>query len=278
LPSSRFHSGLTNSARPAPAWASGTSGPGGDSFINIGQTISLTSARPSNLNLRSLCDQQNIPVAYNGRVIDFTSVDDRFTAALDAISAERQTAGMSERILRGVRGAAAVGAPHGRPPWGYRRKDGLRVREAVERVLVGESRRSVLRWLQSTGYAPASARALSRAILNPQMAGKRVHRGEIGDGTSPAIITVDQHRQLVAASKAMPTQAGPESRHLCTGIANFGKCGKCGKAVRFRGRKALYVCPSGCDGRLVAVVDREVEKAVRRRLQHQSRRLQQGRP
>ncbi len=78
------------------------------------------------LNLRSLCDQYNIPVAYNGRVIDFTSGDDRFTAALDAILAERESAQMSERILRGVRGAAAVGAPHGRPPWGYRRKDSAR--------------------------------------------------------------------------------------------------------------------------------------------------------
>ena len=77
------------------------------------------------VNLRSLCDQQNIPVAYNGRVIDFNSGDDRFTAALDAILAERESAQMSERILRGVRGAAAVGAPHGRPPWGYRRKDSI---------------------------------------------------------------------------------------------------------------------------------------------------------
>jgi site-specific DNA recombinase len=229
------------------------------------------------LNLRSLCDQYNVPVAYNGRVIDFTSGDDRFTAALDAILAERESAQMSERILRGVRGAAAEGAPHGRPPWGYRRKDSARpeweldpveaprVREAVERALGGESRKSVLRWLQSTGYAPASPGALCRALLNPQIAGKRVHKGKISDGAWPAIITEDQHRQLVAAREAMPTPPGPESRHLCTGIA---RCGRCGQPVRYKGSKGLYACPRGCAGRVAEVVDREVEKAVLRRLRN----------
>jgi DNA invertase Pin-like site-specific DNA recombinase len=230
------------------------------------------------VNLRSLCDQQNIPVAYNGRVIDFTSGDDRCFAAMDAILAERESALLSERILRGVRGAAAMGAPHGRPPWGYRRKDTARpeweldpaeaprVREAVERVLAGESRKSVLGWLRSTeGYAPASQGALGRAILNPQIAGKRVHKGKIIDGTWPEIITEDQHRQLVASRQAMPLPPGPESRHLCTGIA---KCGKCGKPARFKSNKSLYACPNGCTGRLAEVVDREVEKAVLRRLRN----------
>jgi hypothetical protein len=139
------------------------------------------------------------------------------------------------------------------------------VREAVERVLSGESRRSVLRWLRSTGYAPAAQSALSRALHNPQIAGKRIHNGNVVDGAWPAIITEDQHRQLVSARKAMPAPPGPESRHLCTGIA---KCGKCGATVRFKGNKRLYACPRGCTGRVVEVVDREVEEAVMRRLRN----------
>jgi hypothetical protein len=187
---------------------------------------------------------------------------------------------MSEDIQRGMRGAAIDGTPHGRPPWGYRRKDtarpeweldpdeALRVREAVERVLGGESRKSVLRWLKSTGYAPASLGSFTRLLTNPQLAGLRVHQGKVfGAGSWAAIITEAQHHQLVAESKARTTTPGTESKHLSSGIV---KCGKCGEGVRFKtvakGRKPLYACPRGCVSRLAEVLDRQVVEAVMRRL------------
>jgi DNA invertase Pin-like site-specific DNA recombinase len=231
------------------------------------------------INLRNLCSEHGVPLAYNGRIIDFTSSDDRFNAALDAMLAERESDRISERTLRGIRGALVDGTPHARPPWGYRRTgqrgqwdldpvEAPRVREAAERVLAGESRRAVLRWLQSTGNAPASPSSFNRVLTNPQIAGQRVHRGKaVGKGTWEPIITLDQHRQLVAASVAGTVSPGPESKHLCSGIV---KCGKCGRGVHYKivakGRKPLYACQRGCASRLAAIVDAEVEAAVLRRL------------
>jgi site-specific DNA recombinase len=232
--------------------------------------------------LNSLCASQGVPLAYSGRVLDLTLSDDAFMGGLDALQSARESHKISERTRRGMRGAAIDGTPHGRPPWGYRRKDTIhpewepdpieapRVREAVERVLGGESRKSVLRWLQSTGYAPASLGSFTRLLTNPQLAGLRVHQGKVFGGASwPALITEAQHHQLVAASKAGTVTPGTESKHLCSGLV---KCGKCGKGLRFKtvakGRKPLYACPSGCASRLAEVIDREVTKAVMRRLEN----------
>jgi site-specific DNA recombinase len=238
------------------------------------------------IELRALCSQHGIPLAYTGKVLDFTTGDDRFNGALDALLAERESDQMSERIRRGMRGAAASGTPHARPPWGYRpmpRTPGSRpqwerdpveaprVREAVERVLSGEPKKSVLRWLQETGYAPATAGAFTRALLNPQLAGKRIHKGNTVQGTWEPIITAEQHARLVEQSKSATVTPGPEPTHLCSGIA---KCGKCGKGVRYKSpykgatqsHKAMYACPQGCASRLAETVDREAERAVLYRL------------
>jgi site-specific DNA recombinase len=158
-----------------------------------------------------------------------------------------------------------------RPQWEPDPVEAPRVREAIERILDGESRRSVLRWLQSTGYAPASAGALIRSLLSPSLAGKRMHKGNEHRGTWEAIITADQHRRLVAASKALTSTPGPEAKHLAAGIV---KCGKCGQGVRHKtvkrvnGRKPLYVCPRGCTSRLPETLDAELKMAILRRLRN----------
>lgn len=232
-----------------------------------------------------MCAELGIPLAYSGRVLDLTSGDDRFVGGLDFLLAARESDKIKERVSRGIRGAIADGTPHARPPWGYRslpRMSGTaaqweadpveapRVRRAVERLLSGESQISVFNWLRSTGRSPASPSSLRRVLLNPQLAGLRVHKGEVtGRGTWPAVLTEEEHRQLVARSKSFYTPPGPEPNNLCTGIA---KCGKCGKGLRFkiahpsRNRKPMYACPQGCTSRLAETVDTLVEKAIMRRL------------
>ena len=65
---------------------------------------------------------------------------------------------------------------------------------------------------------------LRRALLNPALAGLRVHQGEVvGKGIWQPIITQEQHRQLVARSKRMTalygfnSQPGPEPKYLLPG-------------------------------------------------------------
>jgi len=180
-----------------------------------------------------------------------------------------------------------------KPPWGYtatRDTDAMgrlrpqwvpdpaeapRVREAVERLLSGDTQYAVLEWLKTTdGYAPTTPTTLRRALLNPALAGLRQHRGEVaGKASWEPIITEEQHRQLVFRSERMTklygfnSQPGPEPKHLLTGIA---KCGVCDDGLRYRakaGRKPYYACHNGHVSRLVEMLDSAVISALFKRLQ-----------
>lgn len=229
--------------------------------------------------LRNLCAQLRVPLAYSGRVLDLSSGDDRFVGGLDALIAERESEQIRTRVLRAMRAAVADGRPHSRPPWGYHAvrpaewvldpMEAPRVREAVRRTLEGESQYSVLQWLKETGYAPASASSLRRALCNPAIAGRRTHRSEdVGEAVWPAIITLAQHHQLVGRVKRMKNLPGPQPKYLLSGIA---KCGECGEALMHRNyakRKPLYICRKGHVARLVEMLDKAVEERLFRRLKN----------
>ncbi|MGA8328818.1 MAG: recombinase family protein, partial [Mycobacterium sp.] len=231
--------------------------------------------------LRNLCAQLDVPLSYAGRIYDLTKGDDRFSASLDAVVAERESEQLRERVLRGKRAAATVGRPSTRPPWGYRLVrpgewefdpvEAPRVRAAVEKLLAGESMYSVMRWIESTeGFTPSCLTSLKRALTNPALAGLRVHRKEIvGQGTWEPILTEEQHRRLtrevnrVTRTKGYTSPPGPEPKYLLTGIA---RCGKCGEGVRWKfgkGRRTpSYECYRGHCSRLVESMDAAVEKAL----------------
>ncbi|BCP41378.1 hypothetical protein MINTMi27_14710 [Mycobacterium intracellulare] len=232
--------------------------------------------------LLNLCEERGIPLAYNGRILDPSTGDDRFLGGLDFLLAARESDIIRERVNRGLRGAAADGTPHGKVPWGYRAKprkvgerpewefdpiEAPRVREAVERIMAGESYKSVYRWLRSTGHAPPNPSCLSRLLCSPTMTGKRIFQGKVvGKGTWPALITEEQHQFMVSRRENGYHPPGPESRHLCSGITF---CARCNSPMRYRtreGRKPTYVCRTGCVSRPADVLDKYVEDAVLRRL------------
>jgi DNA invertase Pin-like site-specific DNA recombinase len=245
--------------------------------------------------LRDLCADRGVPLAYasGGRVLDLTEGEDRFMGGLDSLIAEREAEILRTRVLRGKRTSATDGRPMTKPPWGYlatRETDAMgrlrpqweldpaeapRVREAVDRLLNGETQYAVLEWLRTTdGYAPKTPTTLRRALLNPALAGLRQHQGEVvGKATWEPIITEAQHKRLTARSKRMVERfgfnspPGPEPKYLLTGIA---KCGVCNDGLRYRardGRKPYYSCHKGHVSRLVDMLDKAVESALFRRLQ-----------
>lgn len=236
--------------------------------------------------LRNLCAELGVLLSYSGgTTLDLREGEDRFRGGLDALLSEHEAERIRARVLRGKRSAAAEGRPPTRPPWGYHRVDvakwepdpveATRVREAVERLLAGETQYSVLEWLRSTdGYSPASPTMLRRALINPALAGLRQHQGEIvGKATWEPIISEEQHRQLVARSKWMTarygfnSQPGPEPKYLLTGVA---KCGVCGDGLRYYLKKgrvtACYVCYKGHVSRPVTMLDKAVEDELFKRL------------
>ncbi len=237
------------------------------------------------ITLRNLCADLGVPLSYQGRVLDLSEGDDRFTGGLDALLAERESEQIRARVLRGKGDAAIEGKPPARAPWGYRRVDvakwepdpveAPRVREAVERLLAGETQHAVLQWLRSTeGHSPTAPTGLRRALTNPALAGLRKHRGEvIGKAAWEPIITEEQHRRLVAHTKWMATrygfnsQPGPEPKHLLTGIA---KCGVCGSGLEYYHKKdrvtPVYWCHTGHVSRPVPLLDKTVETALFDRL------------
>ncbi|ORW34665.1 hypothetical protein AWB88_02670 [Mycobacterium paraense] len=234
--------------------------------------------------VRDLCADRKVLFAYNGRVLDLTSGDDRFVGGLDILLAERESELLRERFMRGQRGAALKGTAPAALGWGYRpvpRKPGEepkweldpveapRIREAVQRIINGESLLAVGRWLEATGFAPANHTSLRRGLTRPTIAGKRVYRGEvIGDAVWPAIISEEDQAKVVEALKYDRTNPGPEPVHLCSGIA---VCAACGGVMRHKHHKAqadVYRCTKGCGGRKADMLDAAVEKAVLRRLRN----------
>lgn len=235
--------------------------------------------------LRNLCAERKVPFSYSGRVLDLTSGDDRFSGGLDALLAEREAEQLRDRFMRGKRGAATAGTPPTALGWGYRPcprelgdkrttweidpVEAPRIREAVRRVIDGESLLSVQRWLKSTGHSPATHTSLRRSLTRPALAGKRIHQGKvIGDAAWPAIITEEERQKAIAAFRWEYHNPGPEPAHLCSGIAICGVCGGKLRHHRYQRRMDVYRCAKGCGSRKAEMLDSAVEKAILRRLRN----------
>lgn len=236
--------------------------------------------------LRNLCASLNVPLAYSGRVLDLTQGDDRFVGGLDALIAERESETIKANVLRGKRQSAAAGTPSGPPPWGYQRVapkewipdpvEAPRVRMVARKILDGEGMRSCYRWLKEhPGYVPSNITMLRRAIVNPALAGLRVHRGAVVEGvkgTWEPILSLEDHTQLVAIVERnrrlfkFQSPPGPEPLYLLSGIA---LCSVCTQPLRHRSyanRKDCYLCNDGHVSRIAEELDRRVLNKLFERL------------
>lgn len=246
------------------------------------------------VELRDLCARRGVRWSYSGRLYDLSDGDDRFSTGLDALLAEKEAEQTRTRILRAHRANLAEGKPHGRVPYGYRiirdPDTGKPVRrephpdqapliaEAARRVLAGQTLRSVVRWIEEQDPLDWNIAKLRRLLVNPTLAGFRVHteikngvrgpRTIHGPGTWEPIITEDQHNDLVALFAGR--QTGPRGvpvKYLLSGIAT---CTVCGEPVRRHsagirktgGRYDVYGCPSRHFGRAMKPIDDLVVQVV----------------
>jgi DNA invertase Pin-like site-specific DNA recombinase len=180
-------------------------------------------------------------------------------------------------------------AKAGQPNWGGRRAFGLTadwrheipgeadaIRDAVRRLLNGESLRTIAREWQAAGIitpagGPWGTQQLRRMLIQPRLAGFRSHHGAIvATGNWPAIIDRDTHRRLVEVLTAPGRKpgAGPPHTYLLSG--GVIRCGRCNRPMRGHARKgrARYGCESdpmhpGCGRAVMAKpVDDLVTEAV----------------
>jgi site-specific DNA recombinase len=196
--------------------------------------------------------------------VDLGTDDGMFMARIFAAFAAKESARKSERLRRKARQNAEAGKPGGgaNRPFGYE-ADKLTVspveaeliRQAMRRVLAGESVRSVTAWMDAEGV-PTSTGAewrtgtLRAVLLAPRIAGLRSHNGEVvGPAQWEGIITLEERQQLlnVFAAKTATGRRAPRS-YLLSGMLRCGKCGgKLFSSARQLERR--YVCLSGPDHR-----------------------------
>jgi len=193
-----------------------------------------------------------VTLAVQGSGIDPGSGDGVFLATVLGAVAQQESDHKAERVKRALRQAREAGVPvrSRYRTFGYGH-DGVTIvedeaaflRSAAEQVLAGASLRSITRQavdagLTSTTGGQLTTTGLRRLLIHPKLAslssvatnGHDRPREVVGTGQWPAILTVEQHEQLLAvlldASRAVNRQ-GAEPTHLLTGIATC----PCGSAV-----------------------------------------------
>ena len=227
-----------------------------------------------------LCEKAGVrDVATVTADIDLGNDDGLFMARIFAAFAAKESGRRSARIRRKMDQNAANGLPHGPArPFGYdadkitvRAAEAAIIRQLVDRLLAGESLRSLASWLNTTGV-PTTLGAehwqtptLRQMLCSARLAGLREHRGQIiGDAVWEPIITVEKREQILAhfAARASSGRRAPRT-HLLSGMLRCGKCGNTlfssSRQTSAGQRRLRYVCLSGPDhggcGKLTVVAE-----------------------
>ena len=191
---------------------------------------------------------------------DLSSYSGRMTARIIGAVARGESEHKSARLRR----KHAELAERGMKPGGGKRRygfeaDGLticepeaaRIREATALVLAGATIRSIVTRWNDEGVTTAGGKAwhpshLAQMLQSPRFAGLRVHSSGTFPAVWDAIISVDDHRRLVAIltdPERRKNRGG--RRYLLTGLL---RCSLCEARLVARPRsdkRRCYVCASG---------------------------------
>lgn len=216
---------------------------------------------------------------------DSTTSSGRMIIGIKASVAQGEAERISERVARKWVQKAEAGLPHGNRhrPYGFG-PDRIThvpaevkvIRQAVDRVLAGTTLTEVIADLRrrnvptATGTTLWQRGALRSMLLNPRLAGLRVHQGQVvGKGVWAPIITVEQHEALVAmltGGDGRPFGWGSRA-HLLTGLL---VCGCCGTGMNSSTRSYQCVKDRGGCGSVAVNIERTdglVEELMRLRME-----------
>ena len=252
--------------------------------------------------LLKLADDKHFPMASPQGTRDLNSEDDRFILRIEVAQACKASADTSRRVRRANDARAKDGRPTGggNRPFGYGVPTGEKGvtgkplfdlteqveaevevgREAVTRLLAGQSQGGVISWLNTVStttngnkWTPSGFR---QWLLSPRIAGLIEHGGDLYEGEWEPIISREEWEDVKALLKQKTVQFpshGRERVHLLSGDA---KCGSCDgplwtKPVTGRGPKARqYFCSApDCPNRVsrnIRHLDEYVIGRVLRRL------------
>jgi site-specific DNA recombinase len=164
----------------------------------------------------------------------------QLTLRILASIAEQESSNTSKRVEAQQRQAAFKGRPPhgGQRLFGYTKgrteiieEEAAVLREVVERILRGESVRSVTLWANtvstSTTGKPWQHATIRGTLLSPGIAGLRGYHGEVvAEGVWPPIIPREKWERLCVVLKDPDrvSKAGRPGRFLLSGLARCGYC------------------------------------------------------
>lgn len=204
--------------------------------------------------------------------VDLSNEDGRLMARVLIAFAAKESDAKSRRIKRKHEELAAAGKfKGGRRPYGYD-EDGRTVRpaeaaviiEAANRVIAGESLRSICTDFDDRHILPAAAKCwtmtpLRELLISPRLVGQREHHGEIvATADWPPILSPDQGARLraILTDPARRTNRSPRT-YLLHGLLRCSRCGSRLYATPKGPTRRSYGCRSGpgfggCNGISVA--------------------------
>lgn len=222
-----------------------------------------------------VCDRAGISdVATVSGDVNLSNGDGLLIARIQAAVAANESASKSRRLRSKWQQVAESGRPHGgsNRPYGYKddavtidRHEAKVIREVAERIIAGESLRSICTTLNERGErtahgGPWRTIVLRDMITNPRMIGMRTHNGEVvAKAVWKPILTDTQQAQVIARLAARKVTGRREPRsYLLSGMLRCGKCDHTLYASR-RENSRRYVCMrapdhEGC-GRLTVVAE-----------------------
>ncbi len=209
--------------------------------------------------LMETLEDHNVLLMIADRIYDPADADDQLQLGIGAVMNAAEAARSRARTLRGTHGAAQMGLPHGQTPYGYRRvydartralvrveevpEEAAVIRELAERVLAGDSSRSIAFDLNTRAlprpYGGAWTAPEVRDILTrPTYVGRRFHNGvDVAEGIWPPILEVSTFDQLARVFKIRQRQRGvwsTKAKYLLTGSIFCGVEGSRMHAERSR--------------------------------------------
>ena len=237
-----------------------------------------------------ICQRSKAKMATVSGDLDLSTHEGQLLARITGAVARKESDDKSRRIRRKHEELALKGkiSGGGSRPFGYeadkltlRPEEAEVVRECAQRVLAGDSLRSICTDLNDAGIATATGKqwtsqTLRRMLMNPRMSGQRTHHGEIvAKAEWPPILTVRQTQQLQAKLGDPDRRTNRASRRYL--LTRLLRCWHCQGALVARPRadgSRRYVCATGpnfggCGKTTVvaAPVEQFVSEAVLHRLE-----------
>jgi DNA invertase Pin-like site-specific DNA recombinase len=235
----------------------------------------------------ALADQHHVKLASVGGDADLSTASGRMFARMKGTVARYETEHKSARQKAANRQRAKNGKAWVQRTFGYNGDEIVEheagaIRKAYRDLLNGASLWSIATQWNSDGLKTArgytwTGGTVKQVLIRPRNAGLQIYDGEILDGVKPSwkpIVKRDVWESVckLLADPKRHTGKSPGRKHLLSGIAICGVCGKTmGSAIRSSngGKRVVYQCKRlGC-----MKIVRDLDKTDKRVIDSITRRL-----